>query len=40
MKTKALSQGNKEISYTKAQMEALSKPIWINNWTRFPAKGE
>ena len=40
MKTKALLQGNKEVSYTKAEMEALSKPIWINNWTRFPAKGE
>jgi len=40
MKIKALSQGNKEVSYTKAEMETLSKPSWINNWTRFPAKGQ
>ena len=40
MKTKALSQVNKEVSYTKAEMEALSKPTWINNWTRFPIKGQ
>jgi hypothetical protein len=40
MKTKALSQGNKEVSYTKAEMETLSKPIWVNGWTRFPAKGQ
>ena len=39
MKEKALSQGNREVSYTKQQMEELSKPSWINNWTRFPAKG-
>ena len=39
MKTKALSQGNKEVFYTKAEMETLSKPIWINGWTRFPNKG-
>jgi hypothetical protein len=39
MKTKALSQGNKEVSYTNAEMELLSKPIWINGWTRFPVKG-
>jgi hypothetical protein len=40
MKTKALTQGNKEVSYTKAEMEVLSKPTWINGWTRFPAKGQ
>lgn len=40
MKIKALSQGNKEVYYTKAEMETLSKPSWINNWTRFPAKGQ
>ena len=40
MKTKALSQGNKEVSYTKAEMEVLSKPTWINGWTRFPSKGQ
>jgi hypothetical protein len=39
MKIKALSEGNKEVSYTKAEMETLSKPIWINGWTRFPSKG-
>ena len=39
MKTKALTQGNKEVSYTKAQMETLSKPTWSNGWTRFPQKG-
>ncbi len=39
MKTKALSQGNVEKIYTKAEMETLSKPIWINGWTRFPTKG-
>jgi hypothetical protein len=39
MKIKALSEGNKEVSYTKAEMEKLSKPIWINGWTRFPNKG-
>jgi len=40
MKEKALSQGNVEKNYTKAEMETLSKPIWINGWTRFPAKGQ
>jgi hypothetical protein len=39
MKTKALSEGNKEVSYTKSEMETLSKPIWANGWTRFPSKG-
>jgi hypothetical protein len=39
MKEKALSQGNKEVSYTKAEMETLSKPVWSNGWTRFPIKG-
>jgi hypothetical protein len=40
MKTKALGQGNKEVSYTKNEMETLSKPSWINGWTRFPIKGQ
>jgi len=40
MKTKALAEGNVEKNYTKAEMEALSKPTWINGWTRFPAKGQ
>ena len=39
MKVKALSQGNKEVFYTKTEMETLSKPIWSNGWTRFPSKG-
>ena len=40
IKIKALSQGNKEVSYTKAEMETISKPTWINGWTRFPVKGQ
>jgi hypothetical protein len=40
MKIKALSQGNKEVSYTKQQMEELSKPSWSSGWTRFPIKGQ
>ena len=39
MKVKALSDGNKEVLYTKAEMDILSKPIWISGWTRFPTKG-
>jgi hypothetical protein len=39
VKVKALTEGNKEVSYTKAEMETLSKPIWISGWTRFPTKG-
>jgi len=40
MKLKALSEGNKEVSYTKAEMETLSNPTWISGWTRFPTKGQ
>jgi hypothetical protein len=40
MKEKALSQGNKEVKYTKLEMEALARPSWINGWTRFPLKGQ
>lgn len=40
MKTKALSQGNKEVSYTKNEMEVLSKPGWTVGWTKFPVKGQ
>jgi hypothetical protein len=40
MKSKALLEGNKEVSYTKEEMEALSKPTWISGWTRFPTKGQ
>jgi hypothetical protein len=39
MKAKSISQGNKEVGYTKSEMETLSKPMWINGWTRFPIKG-
>ena len=39
MKVKAISEGSKEVSYTKAEMETLSKPMWSNSWTRFPNKG-
>jgi hypothetical protein len=39
MKEKALGEGNVEKNYTKAEMEALSKPTWSNGWTRFPNKG-
>jgi hypothetical protein len=40
MKTKALGQGNKEVSYTKNDIETLSKPSWSTGWTRFPEKGQ
>ena len=39
MKTKALGEGNKEVTYTKVEMENLSKPVWVTGWTRFPTKG-
>jgi len=39
VKTKALSEGNVEKSYTKTEMETLSKPTWTNGWTKFPTKG-
>lgn len=40
MKTKSLSQGNKEVSYTKTEMETISKPGWTAGWTKFPVKGQ
>ncbi len=40
MKTKSLGEGNKEVNYTKLEMETLAKPSWINGWTRFPSKGQ
>lgn len=40
MKIKSLSGGNKEVSYTKNEMESISKPSWINGWTKFPMKGQ
>jgi len=39
MKTKALADGVVEKTYTKAEMELLTKPTWTMGWTRFPAKG-
>ena len=39
MKIKALGEGNKEVTYTKSEMENFSKPVWITGWTRFPTKG-
>jgi hypothetical protein len=39
MKVKSTLNGNKEVFYNKLNIETLSKPIWINNWTRFPIKG-
>jgi hypothetical protein len=40
MKIKAISQGNKEVSYTKNEMEVISKPTWVSGWTKFPMKGQ
>jgi hypothetical protein len=39
VKTKALSEGNTEITLTATEIETLSKPIWVAGWTRFPTKG-
>jgi len=39
VKTKALSEGNTEITLTNSEIETLSKPTWTNGWTRFPTKG-
>lgn len=39
MKAKALADGNKEVNYTKSEMEVISKPGWVTGWTRFPSKG-
>ena len=39
VKTKALSEGNTEITLTPTEIETLSKPIWTAGWTRFPTKG-
>jgi hypothetical protein len=36
LKTLALGKGNKEIDVV---IPELDKPIWINDWTRFPIKG-
>ena len=39
VKTKALSEGNTEITLTAAEIETLSKPTWTSGWTKFPTKG-
>ena len=39
MKEKSFAEGNKEVNYTKQDMEVLSKPSWSDGWTRFPTKG-
>jgi hypothetical protein len=39
VKTKALTQGNKQVLYTKNEVETISKPGWTIGWTRFPTKG-
>ena len=39
VKTKALSEGNSEITLTNSEIETLSKPTWTNGWTKFPTKG-
>jgi hypothetical protein len=39
VKTKALSEGNTEVTLTNSEIETLSKPIWTNGWTKFPTKG-
>ena len=39
MKERSLAEGNKEVNYTKLEMETLSKPSWSSGWTRFPTKG-
>jgi hypothetical protein len=39
VKTKALSEGNIEITLTAVEIETLSKPTWTNGWTKFPTKG-
>ena len=39
VKTKALSEGNTEITLTPTEIETLSKPNWTAGWTRLPTKG-
>lgn len=36
VKSKALSQGNREIDVT---IPEIHTPAWTNAWTRFPSKG-
>lgn len=40
MKTKALTQGNTEKTYSTSELQVLTNPSWIQGWTRFPTKGK
>jgi hypothetical protein len=39
MKTKALSQGNIEKTFSISELQVLTTPNWTQGWTRFPLKG-
>lgn len=39
MKTKALTQGNTERTYSTSELQVLTNPSWVQGWTRFPSKG-
>ena len=39
MKTKALSQGNIEKTFSTSELQVLTSPNWTQGWTRFPLKG-
>lgn len=39
MKTKALSQGNTEKTFSTSELQVLTNPSWSQGWTRFPSKG-
>jgi hypothetical protein len=39
MKTKALSQGNVEKTFSISELQVLTSPSWTQGWTRFPLKG-
>ncbi len=40
MKTKALTQGNTEKTYSTSELQVLTTPSWTQGWTRFPTKGK
>jgi hypothetical protein len=39
MKTKSLSQGNIEKTFSNSELQVLTSPSWTQGWTRFPLKG-
>jgi hypothetical protein len=39
MKTKFLSQGNIEKTFSNSELQVLTSPSWTQGWTRFPLKG-